>query len=46
MPIVKLVASALVVLASVLGASSARVETENCTQIATLPAVISASGVY
>lgn len=46
MSIVKPVASALVVLALVLGATPARAETQNCTPITTLPAVIGAPGAY
>ena len=46
MPIAKLAASLLVLLACVLGAAPARAETVNCTPITTLPAVITVQGVY
>ena len=46
MPIAKLAASLLVLLACVLGAAPARAETVHCTAITTLPAVITVQGVY
>src|SRR5207249_5921196 len=46
MPIAKLAASLLVLLACVLGAAPTRAETVHCTAITTLPAVITVQGVY